>query len=165
MWLHSVCSETFLHVVVQNPDVLYKTLLITAQVLTFPPDKRGSCSSSRMRFQTFQKKKRKKKSKLTPHQLVLGVFLLAHELFPFCSSFLSSVVLGLLPEQNVCIWSQWGSVPIQLTKYQCHWDPDPCDFKSSVEPWGANEWHYGAIRQNTKHRFHVVWFLLGDTHK
>lgn len=99
---------------VQNPDVLYKTLLITAQILTFPPDKRGSCSSSRMRFQTFQKKKRKKKkSKLTPHQLVLGVFLLAHELFPFCSSFLSSVVLGLLPEkmfayevsEGLCLYS------------------------------------------------------------
>lgn len=99
---------------VQNPDVLYKTLLITAQILTFPPDKRGSCSSSRMRFQTFQKKKRKKKkSKLTPHQLVLGFFLLAHELFPFCSSFLSSVVLGLLPEkmfayevsEGLCLYS------------------------------------------------------------
>lgn len=56
-----MCSETFLHVVVQNPDVLYKTLLITAQILTFPPDKRGSCSSSRMRFQTFQKKEKKEK--------------------------------------------------------------------------------------------------------
>lgn len=80
---------------VQNPNVLYKTLLITAQILTFPPDKRGSCSSSRMRFQTFFFFFEKSK-------LVLGFFLLAHELFPFCfqnKMFAYEVSEGLVPIQ------------------------------------------------------------------